>query len=139
MDKSYPRPLLAGAYLQWLPEAVVQHKVVESPPDADLNPGFASDCKVRYYCNSDYPNGLCNNVGHPGSANVVTVRSRADESPGQGCASSTGMVRAAAQIPVNVTWFAAMTDAGAGTACVGGEAYLTQYDTTALNKNACSR
>ena len=35
----------------------------EYPPPAA---GYASDCKVRFYCNSDYPNWLCDNHGQDG-------------------------------------------------------------------------
>ena len=90
---------------------------------------FGSDCNVRYYCNSDFPNWLCNNLGDSGSANVVMGM------PGMPECANTCMVQAPAPLSTTwtTTWAAVMTDAGAGTACVGGpedpEAYLTQMVT----------
>ena len=97
----------------------------------EWNPGFASECNVRYYCNSDFPNSLCNNLGDSGSANVVMGM------PGMPECANTCMVQAPAPLSTTwtTTWAAVMTDAGAGTACVGGdpEAYLTMKDTFDLS------
>ena len=88
--------------------------------------GWVSRCKVRYFCNSDHPNWLCNNLGDSGSANVVTAMSEC----GSNC-----MVQEPAPMSTTwtTTWMAVMTDAGEGTACAGGFVYFEQIDTTDLS------